>query len=603
MSDTIDETRPKSDDTAASSADEEVVVTAEIESFSHARELETSVLNALELELRRGEVVGLVGPTGAGKTSLTYCLNGLVPDIIPGRIEGDVRVAGHDPIAESASDLAGTIGSVMENPDTQILGLTVEEDIGLGPSNLGMPAAAIRERISDLLDRMGLRGYETRNPNNLSGGEQQSLAIASILSMEPSVLILDEPVSMLDPRGTQRTFEILGNLIENDPEKSIILTESGPDIEECVGHVSRLVLLGRNGHVAASGSPREVITSEKFVEVGIRRPDVTELCMQLDAETGAIETVPLSVDEAVEQLEPLLRERRAGERTLPDREGVLEHDGGNDGMVASVEDVSFAYDAESVLEGVSLDVYHDEVLGLIGQNGSGKTTLCKLLIGLLEPDNGTVTLDGLDTREEPMHRLMRKANYAYQNHDDQLVKDDVISEVSFGLKQMGLSGSAVRERAVGAMERFGIADIEHEKISMLDTSDKSLVQIASLTALEPDVLILDEPTRGLDHTEITNMFDRLIEFARENGTSLVLVSHHMRYVADYCDRLTVLADGEIHLSGDTRSVFAQRDRLAAADIDPPQVTRLGQQLSEYGVPADVLTVEEMRHLLSREVSD
>jgi energy-coupling factor transport system ATP-binding protein len=488
----------------------------------------------------------------------------------------------------------------MENPDTQILGLTVTEDIGLGPSNIGMDAAEIRNRIDELLDRLNLRGYETRNPNNLSGGEQQSLAIASILAMDPEILILDEPVSMLDPRGTQRTFQILANLLEEDADKSVVLTESGPDIEECVEYIDRLVLLGHDGEVVGDGPPREVITSPAFAGLGMRRPDVTDLFMRLAEETDRIGTIPLTLEEAVAELSPLL-ERRSEPLDNPGRP-ALERDGGGESVVVSVDDVSFAYDAENVLEDVSLDVHENEVLGLIGQNGSGKTTLCKLIVGLLEPDVGRISVDGLDTRETAIHELMTRANYAYQNHDDQLVKDDVVSEISFGLRQMGLSEQEVEEGVAEALERFDIEDLRHEKISMLDTSDKSLVQIASLTALEPDVLILDEPTRGLDHTEITDLFDRLARLKREKDMSLVLVSHHMRYVADYCDRLTVLSDGEVHMSGSVRSVFSRPDRLAETDIRPPQVTRLGQRLAECGVPGDVLTVDEMYEVLAGEVA-
>lgn len=570
------------------------IVSVGIDSFSYARNLDESVLNDVEFTVGWGEVVGVLGPTGAGKTTLISCLNGLVPDIVSGRIQGEVSIDGEDTVAASASELAGTVGTVMENPDTQILGLTVLEDIGLGPANLGKDAAAIREQSARLIEAFDLERYENQNPNNLSGGEQQSLALASILSMDPNLLLLDEPVSMLDPKGTERTFEMLSRTLADNPDRAVVITGSGPDIEESIPYFDRIVLLNNRGKLVANGPPREVVGSDQFERLGIRRPDVAELFVGMDDHITGLDRLPLTVEEAAEQLDEHLRPGTEFARPDSGRDEVTDRPAS-----VSVEDITFAYETQNVLEDVSLDLLEEEVLGLVGQNGSGKTTLCKLVVGLLDADEGRIRVNGTDVDDYSPDDLIRTVNYVYQNPDDQLVRDDVEGEVSMGLAQMGLADDEVDRRVTEVLERFGIADIRETKTSMLDMSEKSLVQIASLVVMDPDVLILDEPTRGLDHTEITTLFERLEDVRRERGMSLVVVSHHMRYVADWCNRLVVLFDGRVHMAGGVREVFSQPDRLGETDITPPGITRLGQQLSDHGMPDDVTGIDEMRALLGR----
>jgi energy-coupling factor transport system ATP-binding protein len=570
------------------------IVSVGIDSFSYARNLDESVLNDVEFTVGWGEVVGVLGPTGAGKTTLISCLNGLVPDIVSGRIQGEVSIDGEDTVAASASELAGTVGTVMENPDTQILGLTVLEDIGLGPANLGKDAAAIREQSARLIEAFDLERYENQNPNNLSGGEQQSLALASILSMDPNLLLLDEPVSMLDPKGTERTFEMLSRTLADNPDRAVVITGSGPDIEESIPYFDRIVLLNNRGKLVANGPPREVVGSDQFERLGIRRPDVAELFVGMDDHITGLDRLPLTVEEAAEQLDEHLRPGTEFARPDSGRDEVTDRPAS-----VSVEDITFAYETQNVLEDVSLDLLEEEVLGLVGQNGSGKTTLCKLVVGLLDADEGRIRVNGTDVDDYSPDDLIRTVNYVYQNPDDQLVRDDVEGEVSMGLAQMGLADDEVDRRVTEVLERFGIADIRETKTSMLDMSEKSLVQIASLVVMDPDVLILDEPTRGLDHTEITTLFERLEDVRRERGMSLVVVSHHMRYVADWCNRLVVLFDGRVHMAGGVREVFSQPDRLGETDITPPGITRLGQRLSDHGMPDDVTGIDEMRALLGR----
>jgi len=573
------------------------IVSVGIDSFSYARNLDESVLNDVEFTVGWGEVVGVLGPTGAGKTTLISCLNGLVPDIVSGRIQGEVSIDGEDTVAASASELAGTVGTVMENPDTQILGLTVLEDIGLGPANLGKDAAAIREQSARLIEAFDLERYENQNPNNLSGGEQQSLALASILSMDPNLLLLDEPVSMLDPKGTERTFEMLSRTLADNPDRAVVITGSGPDIEESIPYFDRIVLLNNRGKLVANGPPREVVGSDQFERLGIRRPDVAELFVGMDDHITGLDRLPLTVEEAAEQLDEHLRPGTEFARPDSGRDEVTDRPAS-----VSVEDITFAYETQNVLEDVSLDLLEEEVLGLVGQNGSGKTTLCKLVVGLLDADEGHIRVNGTDVDDYSPDDLIRTVNYVYQNPDDQLVRDDVEGEVSMGLAQMGLADDEVDRRVTEVLERFGIADIRETKTSMLDMSEKSLVQIASLVVMDPDVLILDEPTRGLDHTEITTLFERLEDVRRERGMSLVVVSHHMRYVADWCNRLVVLLDGRVHMAGGVREVFSQPDRLGETDITPPGITQLGQRLSDHGMPDDVTGIDEMRALLGREVT-
>lgn len=535
-------------------------------------------LRDLSLDIPAGQFVVLTGPTGAGKSTLLQLLNGLIPHQIPGKLSGEVLINGRSTQAVSVAELSREVGMVFEDPDTQIVSLTVEDDVAFGPSNLGLTAADIRASVRQALQYTRLSGFEDRNPFTLSGGEMQSLAIAGILAMRPGTLALDEPTSMLDPLGRTRIISILKSLAQ-ETGSTIIVAEQNPEL---VVDLADRVLVLQEGRVIKDGTPEQIFgDAETLTRVGVKLPPTLEVFWELRRRGLWKEALPLTVEEATEALRPRLHPDGAGAETrspLPLPQGD---------PIVNVQRLEHVYgDQVAALKCIDVQFQRGEFTAIVGQNGSGKSTLAHHLVGILQPTNreGRVLVDGLDVRNTPLRELIRHVNYVFQNPDDQLFQESVREEIEYGLKKMGIGEEERKRRLDSVLARLGLQDYAEAPPKSLGRGLRTRVAIASIVAMQPPVLVVDEPTTGLDRTESLEIM-RVLEELADSGTTVIFITHEMDLVAQFARRVVVMHAGNVLTEGTPAQVFSQLPVLQEASLAPPDIYRLAAHLGWDRPPA------------------
>ena len=571
--------------------------------YLHQKKSEKALEN-ISFELDKGLVVGIIGKAGAGKSTLVKTLNGLCPQVDIGYADGNVFIDGDKVSDFEVNELAKKVGIVLQNPEVQIFSLTVYDDAAFGPSNLGVPADEIHERVNRVLEKLELSDYKERSPNNLSGGEQQLLAIAGILAMEPKVLAFDEPISMLDPIGKEQVLKAMFSVAEKGDTISMI-TESGADIEAIAEFVDYVIVLD-DGKIITAGKPSEVLKSPLVNNIGVGRPQITEIFLSLEEAGLKITKIPVTLKDGCEAVRDQLRKRNIKTITIPDNGKKEKRSFGE--RVIEVQNLHHVYkNGVHALKGVSFDIPQGQMVGIIGQNGSGKSTLAKHLVGLLKPTNKDAILKvgGLDCMNKKVRLgdIIKKSNYIFQNPDDQLFAETVLEEIQFAPRMLEMSKEQMDEEVRHAMDIFGLWESRNRYVYGLDEDLKTYLAIACVLPMHPEILLIDEPTTGLDTQGEILMMESLHRLNQDYGKTIIIITHNMKTVANHCDRAIVLSKGEIILDGHPEDVYSKSEKLLEADIYPPQVTRLGQSLKEYGFPDNVLTVKEMVEILKFNLLD
>ncbi len=554
------------------------------ERFSYAYRGGDRVVSDVSLDLEEGKVVLLTGPSGAGKTTICRAANGLIPHEFKGTFGGRVTIAGrYDSRGIGVSALSKIVGVLSQDPETQLFNPTVEDEIVFGACNYGLPADTIRERTERLLDLTRLGPHRRKNPHNLSGGQQQSCALASILAFEPLVLVLDEPTSNIDPIGSQHVLDLVSRLAREENRTTLLVEHK---IEELSDLVDEMIVINE-GEILHRGTVREVLEHVEYIDsVGLSVPQVTLLCARLRTAGWPIEELPIGIEEAVQILSPLLDRTTLSNAPEPPPRRV-QHE--SDEVVVNVQNLSHVYqDGTRALNDVDLEIRRGEFVGILGQNGSGKTTLVKHLNGLLKPTKGTVTVAGLDTRRASIAEMALAVGYIFQNPDSQIFKMKVEEELAFGPQNVGLSEQEVEKRVKAAAEDLEIAHLLEKNPFFLSKGEKQRVAVAAVMAMQPDILVLDEPTTGQDFKRAKEIMDLAVRLHNE-GQTVIVITHDMNLAAEYCDRVVIMEGGRVLLDAPTREAFLAEDKLKTSSLRPPQITMLGSAL---GYPRAWLTVDE-----------
>jgi|UniRef100_A0A7C3WIY8 energy-coupling factor transport system ATP-binding protein len=519
------------------------------------------VFRGLNLKVAAGERLAVLGPSEAGKSTLALCLNGLIPRMIKGDFAGCVTVAGVAVHACRPRQLAGQVGLLFQDFEAQLFCTRVEQEVAFGPENLGLPREEIKWRVEQALALVGLNGLQSRDPATLSGGQKQLLALAAVLAMHPRVLILDEPTTDLDPL---RVEELLAALDRLSRDQGLTLILLGQDLR-LARHASRLVLL-EQGEVVADGPPEVILRQvDTFRRLGLRPLDLPALFHDL----GQAE-LPLSLTEALAQA------RRQGWRPRPGipSSGETAPPLNLGPELLALRQVSFAYPGGSfIFQDLSLSFRQGEITAILGPNGSGKTTLLKLLRGLLKPTAGEVRV-----------AAGVRVGFVFQNPDYQLFAERVWDEVAFGLRFHGLAPQELDRRVQEALHRVHLLELAEEDPFSLTKGQRQRLAVAAVLALAPQVIILDEPTTGLDHRERKDMLD-LIQELHTQGHTIIMVTHSIWAAANYTQRLLILKDGQIILDGPTREVLAQEEVLAQCRLRPPAVLQFSRKLGFLALTA------------------
>ena len=534
-------------------------------------------LDHLQAAVPSGQWIAVMGQEGAGKSSFCLTINGLIPRFFKGDYQGRVLVKGKEAAKSKVALMSRTVGLVLQDFESQLFSSTVELEMAFGPENHGRSSSEIASRIRRYLPLVGLSGKERREPASLSGGEKQRLAIGSILAMEPEILALDEPTTDLDPAGRQDVYRLVRRWREQG--HTVILVDQDP---EEVLEADQIWLL-KEGRILAAGSPGDLFRNPALCrQAGLHPPALGELFEQLGW-SGK----PLTLEEAV----TLIGQRGAAGPHRTDLQTMRTSPSGP--VLIQVDRVGFTYPTQRlpVLRELNLEISRGEFLALLGPNGSGKSTLARLLNGLLKPTEGRVLVGGRPTSAFRPAEMAGQVGYVFQNPDHQLFARSVAEEVGFGPKIQGLEAGAVRERVREALEAVGLPEAEKMEPFALTRGERQRVAVASMLAARPAVLILDEPTTGLDHSHQRSLLEMLQRLNAE-GHTILIITHHLWVAAEFCRRCVVLQAGKVLVDGPTRQVFRNEARLAEAALLVPPIVRLSNRLGTQG-----LTVAELKREL------
>ncbi|MEA2677209.1 MAG: energy-coupling factor transport system ATP-binding protein [Chloroflexota bacterium] len=480
-------------------------------------------LDGVSLTVAPREVVGVTGQTGSGKSTLALAAAGLLPRVIRASVSGSVSIDGRDAVHASAADLAGRVGIAFSSPALQLSAskLTVREEIAFGLENLAVPRAEMDARIDPAMARLGIEHLAERDPLTLSGGEQQRVALASIIVMGTDILILDEPAAQLDPGGTEGVAAMLPALAAEG--QAILVVEQAPEIMLCTKR--SLVLDG--GRVVLDAAPEIALASGEAAATGV-------------------DTAPAPASD-VRGAAPVSLQVRGLRHTY---EGDIE-----------------------ALRGVSLAFAPGETVAIVGQNGSGKTTLVKHLNGLLRPTSGTVELNGADIADRLVSDIAAQVGFVFQNPDDQIFNSRVDKEVAFGPRNLRLPAGDVERLVEAALELTGLSRERSTNPYDLDVSTRKLVALAGVLAMEPPLLVLDEPTMGQDRPGVSRI-GGIVDAWAAAGRTVIAITHDMQFAARHFGRIVVMRRGEIVLDGTPATIFdaAHDELLASTGLRRPKPT-------------------------------
>ena len=556
------------------------------------------VLKDIHFEIEAGTVTAIVGQVGAGKSTLLKMLNGLIPSIIPGQVEGDIIVAGQEVRGKDPAFMAQFINLVFDDPVLQIVQLTAEEDVAFGPANLNLPREEVWKRVFRALERVDLKGFEKRNPRSMSGGEQQLLALAGILAMRPRIIGLDEPIAMLDPLGKARVLQAIREMKESQGA-TILIAESGTDIEAICEFADHMILMDK-GRILDRGKPGELFARRQIVqESKLKVPQVTRVAWNLTPSSVSPE-VPVTLEGGRRWLSSLLesaKSKSAIQASLSARETpVISAVRPKEEPAIEIKNLHHVFPGDPpvhALKGINLTFSKGDFVALLGQNGSGKTTLAFHLVGAEKPTNkdASIMVNGVDVRKSPLSQVVRQINYLFQNPANQLFCQTFGQEVTFGPQALGSSPAEAMERGREALRKVGLEHLWDYYTLSVAKSLETLLSLASVLAMNPQVLIADEPTGGLDYATGEKVMEILLDLNRQ-GRTVIVITHDMELAAKYCRRVVVLRRGEVWMDGTPKEVFGQPERLSQTRLSPPQVTLLAQSLASYGFPQDVMSTEE-----------
>ena len=563
--------------------------------WKNEEEFHKTALEDVSLDIHKGQFIVILGQNGSGKSTLAKHLNAiLLPDA------GTVWIDGSDTRDMTRlKAIRDTVGMVFQNPDNQIVGMSVEEDVAFGPENRCMEPDKIRTRVNESLEQVGLADKTRVSPHRLSGGQKQRVAIAGTLAADTECIVLDEPTAMLDPRSRREVIELITDL--NKAGRTIILITHHAD--EAI--LADVVILMEKAHIVFSGTPREVFARRDLIDrLGLELPAAAEIaCMLSDAGIG-IELPVLTDDELCRQVGILAgvpdRERlnedtsslivNGKQAVRPERAVIYTEEGRTD-PILRVDNITFTYGRGTaneckVIDGLSLEVRENEFLGLIGSSGAGKTTLIKHLNGLLNADSGTVYYNGSNIYDKKykLSSLRKEVGLVFQNPEQQLFCRTVMKDVCYGPLNMGMSAEEAETSAAQSLELVGISEDMYDSNPVeLSGGQMRRVAIAGILAMQPKVIVMDEPAAGLDPGARRSLFDLLARIREERGITVVLVSHDMEDIAEHTDRVLVLHEGTIYRSGTPEEVFSDPEGLAAIGIGVPPAVEILDKLRSQGL--------------------
>jgi energy-coupling factor transporter ATP-binding protein EcfA2 len=535
---------------------------------------ERPTLKNINGQIKDGTFMVVMGHGGAGKSTLCCSFNALIPKFFRGKYQGRVLVNGQEVARCQVAEMSRLVGLVLQDFEAQLFSTNVELEMAFGPENHCLLRPEIERRIQRYLTFVGLEKLRHREPASLSGGQKQRLAIGSVLALEPKILVMDEPTTDLDPFGREEVLSVAKSIREEG--RTLLIVDHEPETAVTADQI----WLIRDGQIVSQGPPSEILVDGPTMEsCGIKTLPMVELFHSMNWPGN-----PLTVERAIELIQRHNLTQRCERKVATVSTG---HTKGS--PILKAEELRYIYPTYHVeaLRGLDLSIREGEFIAILGQNGSGKTTLAKHFNGLLKPTSGRMLVQNKPTAEYSHRELSRWVGYVFQNPDHQIFARTVAEEVGFGLKMQGEILKTIEKRMAEVLEVVGLQGYEQKVPFALTKGERQRVAVASVLAAQPQVIILDEPTTGLDYRHQRNMMEMLKRLNRY-GHTIIIITHSMWVAAEYANRTIVMKDGFILSDGPTRTVFADEARLTEASLCPPSLVRLSNWLG-----AEALTVQEM----------
>lgn len=545
------------------------------------------VLKDISLSVPEGQFLAILGHNGCGKSTLAKHFNAILTPTA-----GKVTVAGIDTSDEERLfDIRQTVGMVFQNPDNQLVATIVEEDVAFAPENMGVPQPEIRRRVDEALKQVDMYEYREHAPHQLSGGQKQRVAIAGVIAMQPKCIVMDEPTAMLDPKGRR---EVMNTIHALNKEKGITVVLITHYMDEAA-QADRVVVMD-GGKIIMDNVPKKIFSRVKELRaVGLDVPQVTELCDMLIEKGVDISPEIIHEQECAEALFRLTGGRSAVIPPKPD-EPVED----NRPVVLTADKVTYKYSVgtpfeKTAVDSVDLEIREGEFVGIIGHTGSGKSTLIQHFNGLVKPTSGHVLVDCADIwgKGVNIRDIRFKVGLVFQYSEHQLFEETVAKDIAYGPKNMGLTEEEIKQRVVSAAESMDIVKLLNKSPFELSGGQQRRVALAGVLAMDPEVLILDEPAAGLDPKGRDKILGQIKQYHEKYGKTILLVSHSMEDIVKYAGKVLVMNKSRLFCYDTVDRVFARTEELAKIGLDVPQVTRMSHILKSLGtdIGNDIYTTE------------
>ncbi len=526
-----------------------------------------ATLHDINLTIYEGEKILLLGPSGSGKSTLANCINGLNPFSYDGTITGSCKIAGKETKTASIFALSKTVGTVLQDSDAQFVGLSVGEDIAFALENQSMPRKEMMPKVQKASEIVGMENFLNHIPYELSGGQKQKVALAGVIHDDVSLLIFDEPLASLDPKMGMYAVDLIDR-IHREQEKTILIIEHRLE-DVLYRHVDRIVLMNE-GRIVFDDTPDKLLASDLLAQYGIREPLYIKAMKNAGCDLTENQNLSDIYHMDLSPFSNKLKTQHATEfeKYIPD----------SGDEILKIENVSFAYGENDVLKNISFSIKKGEKVAFVGKNGAGKSTMAKLICGIVRPSSGKVHIHNTNYLSMSIKEIGEKIGYVMQNPNQMLVKDIIKDEVELALILRGKSRTEIDEAVKKTLKMCGLYGMRNWPVTAVSYGQRKRITIASILVLQPDIIILDEPTAGQDYFHYTEIMNFLDELNKQYGITIVFITHDMHLAIQYTDRAIVFAEGELVGDDSVFKVLSDDDVINKANLKQTSLYTLAKRL-------------------------
>ncbi|WP_029172919.1 ABC transporter ATP-binding protein [Streptococcus suis] len=533
-------------------------------------------LKDIQLTIYQGEKVLIIGPSGSGKSTIGQCLNGIIPNIYKGEHSGSLLLDGQEAFNLSVYDKSLLVSTVLQDTDGQFIGLSVAEDLAFALENDMESQGVMKQKVGDWAERLSLTDLLAHRPQDLSGGQKQRVSLGGVLIDESPILLFDEPLANLDPKSGQDTIDLIGRLHKQEGTTTIIIEHRLEDV--LYRQVDRVVLIN-DGRILFNGGPDDLLRTSLLQENGIREPLYLSILRALGYPIAQSEHLSSVWEIDIEALNIA---------SLP----TLHFENGEKEALLEVKHLHFSYPNKQVLTDIQLTIHKGERLAIVGKNGAGKSTLAKVLCGFIQGE-GEILWKGQSIKEDSVKERAERIGYVLQNPNQMISQTMIFDEVALGLRMRGVTEEEIEHRVHHILKVCGLYPFRNWPISALSYGQKKRVTIASILVLNPEIILLDEPTAGQDQRHYREMMEFLDQLNAQ-GHTIVMITHDMQLMLDYSDRAVVVVDGQIIEDASPAEILSDDTVIERANLKETSIFHLAERLGVNPLELTTFYMQEER---------